>query len=66
MTGVTVLFYGYCNIYYRYNNTDNRYSTYLIIGIIILTIRLYFGTLGRDFVDRLSDKMATTMGMANH
>jgi RING finger protein 121 len=23
---------------------------------------LYFGTLGRDFVDRLSDKMATTMG----
>ena len=31
-------------------------------GILILFYGLYFGTLGRDFVDRLSDKMATTMG----
>lgn len=27
---------------------------------------LYFGTLGRDFVERLSDRMATTMGYSLH
>ena len=31
-------------------------------GLIVLFYGLYFGTLGRDFVDRLSDRMATTMG----
>ncbi|KAJ3294331.1 hypothetical protein HK104_003676 [Borealophlyctis nickersoniae] len=32
------------------------------MGIILLFYGLYFGTLGRDFVDRLSDRMATNMG----
>ncbi|KAI8893989.1 hypothetical protein BC833DRAFT_606603 [Globomyces pollinis-pini] len=31
-------------------------------GISLMFYALYFGTLGRDCVDRLSDKMATTMG----
>ncbi|KAL2916829.1 hypothetical protein HK105_203608 [Polyrhizophydium stewartii] len=31
-------------------------------GVIMLFYGLYFGTLGRDFVDRLSDRMALTMG----
>lgn len=31
-------------------------------GLITLFYGLYFGTLGRDFVDRLSDRMATSMG----
>ncbi|KAJ3047679.1 hypothetical protein HK097_011302 [Rhizophlyctis rosea] len=31
-------------------------------AITLLFYGLYFGTLGRDFVDRLSDRMATTMG----
>ena len=31
-------------------------------GIIILFYGLYFGTLGRDFVDRLSSHMATSIG----
>ncbi|KAJ3276319.1 hypothetical protein HDV01_004942 [Terramyces sp. JEL0728] len=31
-------------------------------GLTLMFYALYFGTLGRDFVDRLSDKMATTMG----
>ncbi|XJO70609.1 hypothetical protein BDV3_000261 [Batrachochytrium dendrobatidis] len=31
-------------------------------GVLILFYGLYFGTLGRDFVDRLSDRMAVTMG----
>ncbi|KAJ3034135.1 hypothetical protein HDV00_005420 [Rhizophlyctis rosea] len=33
-----------------------------VTGITLLFYGLYFGTLGRDFVDRLSDRMATTMG----
>ena len=37
----------------------------LIFGVSVLFYGLYFGTLGRDFVDRLSDKMATTMGIWN-
>ncbi|KAH9251214.1 hypothetical protein BASA81_010909 [Batrachochytrium salamandrivorans] len=32
------------------------------MGVIVLFYGLYFGTLGRDFVDRLSDRMAVTMG----
>ncbi|KAI8923819.1 hypothetical protein BC831DRAFT_469002 [Entophlyctis helioformis] len=31
-------------------------------GIIVLFYGLYFGTLGRDFVDRLADRMAMAMG----
>jgi RING finger protein 121 len=31
-------------------------------GLIILFYALYFGTLGRDFVDRLSAQMATSIG----
>ncbi|KNC96952.1 uncharacterized protein SPPG_07772 [Spizellomyces punctatus DAOM BR117] len=31
-------------------------------GVILLFYGLYFGTLSRDFVERLSDRMATTMG----
>ncbi|KAJ3366143.1 hypothetical protein HDU91_001965 [Kappamyces sp. JEL0680] len=31
-------------------------------GMTIMFYSVYFGTLGRDFVDRLSDIMATTMG----
>ena len=31
-------------------------------GIVIMFYGLYFGTLGRDFVDRLADRMATSMG----
>ena len=32
---------------------------------MILFYGIYFGTLGRDFVDRLSDRMATSMGYYN-
>lgn len=31
-------------------------------GLTLMFYALYFGTLGRDFVDRLSDQMATKMG----
>ncbi|KAJ3353908.1 hypothetical protein HDU83_006113, partial [Entophlyctis luteolus] len=31
-------------------------------GITVLFYALYFGMLGRDFVDRLSDRMALLMG----
>ncbi|KAJ3407424.1 hypothetical protein HDV05_005415 [Chytridiales sp. JEL 0842] len=34
-------------------------------GMITLFYGLYFGTLGRDFVDRLSDRMAFQMGYYN-
>ncbi|KAI9328309.1 hypothetical protein DFJ73DRAFT_631736 [Zopfochytrium polystomum] len=34
-------------------------------GIITLFYGLYFGTLGRDFVDRLSDRMAMMIGYYN-
>lgn len=33
-----------------------------LTGMMIMFYGLYFGTLGRDFVDRVSDIMATTMG----
>ncbi|KAI8916011.1 hypothetical protein EDD86DRAFT_186297 [Gorgonomyces haynaldii] len=33
-----------------------------VTGILMMFYGLYFGTLGRDFVDRLSDRMAQAMG----
>jgi RING finger protein 121 len=50
------------NIASLFNFTIKQQSDLFAAGVLIMFYACYFGTLGRDCVDRLSDRMALSIG----